>query len=55
MYRVPGIARLAGCCASGVDCTASAPVTGVAWDRLGPAPEENAVSNDIAPGKLEVR
>jgi hypothetical protein len=40
---------LAGCCASGVGCTASAPVTGAAWDGLGPAPEENAVSNDIAP------
>ena len=38
-----------GCCASGVGCTTGAPSGGVAWDGLGPAPEENAVSNDIAP------
>jgi hypothetical protein len=35
---------LAGCCISGVGCTA-----GVAWDGLGPVPEENAASDDSAP------
>lgn len=38
-----------GCCASGVGCTTGAPSGGVDWDGLGTAPEENAVSNDIAP------
>jgi hypothetical protein len=40
---------LAGCCVSGVGCTARAPDGGVAWDGLGPVPEENAVSDDSAP------
>jgi hypothetical protein len=39
---------LSGCCASGVGCTARVP-GGVAWDGLGPVPEENAVSDDNAP------
>jgi hypothetical protein len=40
---------VAGCCVSGVGCTARAPGGGVAWDGLGPVPEENAVSDDTAP------
>jgi hypothetical protein len=35
---------LAGCCSSGVSCTASAPSGGFAWDGLGP--EENAASDN---------
>src|SRR3954447_18380351 len=45
------LVALAGCCASGMGCAGSAPVSGVAWDGLGPAPEENALSNDIAPAR----
>jgi hypothetical protein len=41
---------LAGCCASGVGCTTGAPGGGgVAWDGLGPDPEESAVSDNSAP------
>jgi hypothetical protein len=41
---------LAGCCASGVGCATSEPY-GVAWDGLGPAPEEQTVSSDSAPAR----
>jgi len=40
---------LAGCCVSGVGCTARAPVSGVAWDGLGTVPQENAIGDDSAP------
>lgn len=40
---------LAGCCASGVGCTAGAPSGGVAWDGLGATPDENAASDNSAP------
>jgi hypothetical protein len=40
---------LTGCCASGVGCAARAPDGGVAWDGLGPVPEENAANNNSAP------
>jgi hypothetical protein len=39
---------LAGCCASGVGCTSGAPSSGVAWDGLGSAPEENAIGDNSA-------
>lgn len=42
---------LAGCCASGVGCSAGAP-GGIAWDGLGPSPEENAVGDANAPTSL---
>src|ERR1700753_1775217 len=46
---VLSLLALAGCCASGAGCTAGAPGGGVAWDGLGPAPQENASSENSAP------
>jgi hypothetical protein len=40
---------LEGCCVSGVSCAARAPGGGVAWDGLGPVPQENAIGDDSAP------
>jgi hypothetical protein len=44
---------LAGCCASGVGCTAGAPGGNVAWDGLGATPEENVVSDNNAPAATQ--
>jgi hypothetical protein len=37
---------LAGCCGTGLNCTAHLPDGSVAWDGLGAAPQENTVPND---------
>jgi hypothetical protein len=48
-FDLRSLLALAGCCSTGVSCTATAPSGEIAWDGLGPTPQEQAVSNDTTP------